>query len=286
MAGQRWLAVFLDFIAVAWLSQEGIFPVPGPLRADGSELEQTWRANKDTHRGVWYARRAVHALASPTMYKLIRRISSSFFPRPDRPWSEDATSSAPQIGRKRRLSSTEPDLEPSAKKQRSESADVSDSAQTTREDTPVRTGKETEEPEVKAVTKGVKEVELEDKPAASAKTAAAVPLPDSPILQPTQEADEVKPESAEEKAEEPVAEATTTEQSPSAPEDAPAVTPELVAHHEKTSDTNAKGEDIPGLSAVGEKGAGSKEAEADGAEKKIDTTEAQPEADKSTNDQS
>ncbi|TFY54842.1 hypothetical protein EVJ58_g8621 [Rhodofomes roseus] len=196
------------------------------------------------------------------MYKLIRRISSSFFPRPDRPWSEDATSSAPQIGRKRRLSSTEPDLEPSAKKQRSESADVSDSAQTTREDTP------------RAHREG------------DGGARAAVPLPDSPILQPTQEADEVKPESAEEKAEEPVAEATTTEQSPSAPEDAPAVTPELVAHHEKTSDTNAKGEDIPGLSAVGEKGAGSKEAEADDAEKKIDTTEAQPEADKSTNDQS
>ena len=28
-------------------------------------------------------------IAPPAMYKLLRRISSSFIPRPDRPWSED-----------------------------------------------------------------------------------------------------------------------------------------------------------------------------------------------------
>ncbi|KAH9921788.1 uncharacterized protein B0H18DRAFT_1121246 [Fomitopsis serialis] len=216
------------------------------------------------------------------MYKLIRRISSSFFPRPDRPWSEDATSSAPQIGRKRRLSSTEPDSEPSAKKQRSESVDDS---QATREETPVRTGREAEEPEVKAVTKGVKEVELEDKPAASAATAAAVPLPDSPTLQPTQEAEEVKSESTEsteEKVEEPVVEATTTEQAPSASDDVAPVTvsTEPLAGDEKTSDADAEGEEIPGLSAVAEKGA---ESKADSAEKR-EATQPQPEADESTID--
>jgi len=203
----------------------------------------------------------------------------SFFPRPDRPWSEDATSSAPQIGRKRRLSSTEPDSEPSAKKQRSESVD---DTQTTRDETPVRNGKEVEEPEVKAVTKGVKEVELEDKPAASAETAAAVPLPDSPTLQPTLEAEEVKPESNEEKAEEPVVEATTTEQAPSASDDvAPvAASTEPLADDKKTNDADAEGEEIPGLSAVAEKGA---ESKADGAEKS-EATQPQPEADESTND--
>ncbi|KZT64330.1 hypothetical protein DAEQUDRAFT_653782, partial [Daedalea quercina L-15889] len=158
------------------------------------------------------------------MYKLIRRISSSFFPRPDRPWSEDATSTAPQIGRKRRLSSTEPEPEPSAKKQRSESADIPGSAQATREETPARTGKEAEEPEVKAVTKGVKEVELVDEPAASTEFAAAVPLPDSPTLQPTQEAEEVKPEAdevkSESKEEEPTVQHSTAEEVPSASEDA------------------------------------------------------------------
>ncbi|KAI1786884.1 acid protease [Ganoderma leucocontextum] len=177
------------------------------------------------------------------MYKLIRRISSGFFPRPDRPWSEDgacfpssldrarhgltlaficlrylpfstsfrnlldgywiwiytytATSTAPQIGRKRRLSTPEPDDEherehtPASKKLRAESeADATPGPAT-----PVP---ETEE--VKEVTKGVEEVELEEKPSAAeevkekdveeasaeAKEAAAIPLPDSPQLKATE----------------------------------------------------------------------------------------------------
>ncbi|KAI0752710.1 hypothetical protein C8Q80DRAFT_470644 [Daedaleopsis nitida] len=138
------------------------------------------------------------------MYKLIRRISSSFFPRPDRPWSEDATSTAPQIGRKRRLSSTEPDEDREstpAKKHRAESESVQGPGEEPREPTPSQPAKETEE--VKEVTKGVQEVELEDgqpKPPAeksqdesettemvpeaetAAEKAAAVPLPDSPQL--------------------------------------------------------------------------------------------------------
>ncbi|TBU63576.1 hypothetical protein BD310DRAFT_945116 [Dichomitus squalens] len=143
------------------------------------------------------------------MYKLIRRISSGFFPRPDRPWSEDATSTAPQIGRKRRLSTPEPEEEreqtPVSKKHRAESeADVTP-APATPEEQPQE--KETEE--VKEVTKGVKEVELEEKPAqpetsaaeekevltdgkeaeADAEQAAAVPLPDSPLLKAAQSED-------------------------------------------------------------------------------------------------
>ncbi|KAI8989140.1 hypothetical protein BD414DRAFT_507528 [Trametes punicea] len=133
------------------------------------------------------------------MYKLIRRISSSFFPRPDRPWSEDATSTAPQIGRKRRLSTNEREereTTPSAKKHRAESEATPESE---RGQSPAAaTGRETEE--VKEVTKGVREVELEDgKPSAlettegvadekiGAEEAAAVPLPDSPELKPTED---------------------------------------------------------------------------------------------------
>jgi len=41
------------------------------------------------------------------MFKFIRRISTSVLPRPDRPWTDDATSNAPTIGRKRRYSVTE-----------------------------------------------------------------------------------------------------------------------------------------------------------------------------------
>ncbi|KAI9056356.1 hypothetical protein FKP32DRAFT_1682316 [Trametes sanguinea] len=131
------------------------------------------------------------------MYKIIRRISSSFFPRPDRPWSEDATSTAPQIGRKRRLSTNEDEereTTPSAKKHRAGSESAPESA---REQSPSQPGKETAE--VKEVTEGVREVELEDgktpAPAsvcdvpaekAGVEEAAAVPLPDSPELKPTE----------------------------------------------------------------------------------------------------
>ncbi|PIL29043.1 hypothetical protein GSI_09091 [Ganoderma sinense ZZ0214-1] len=152
--------------------------------------------------------RICHPFLSPpqvkSMYKLIRRISSGIFPRPDRPWSEDATSTAPQIGRKRRLSTPEPDGEherehtPASKKFRAESeADATPAPAT-----PVP-ATETETEEVKEVTEGVKEVELEEKPSApegmkekdeeeaSSETqeAAAVPLPDSPQLKATETED-------------------------------------------------------------------------------------------------
>ncbi|KAH8097084.1 hypothetical protein BXZ70DRAFT_310523 [Cristinia sonorae] len=127
-----------------------------------------------------------HASSLPpsprTMYKLIRRISSSFFPRPDRPWSEDATSTAPQIGRKRRYSSTEPEEDES-----------SSSA-------PKRHRLDAIQPEedveaVKEVTRGVQGVEIEegekvaDTQAADgpAVAAAAIPLPDSPTLEAQEE---------------------------------------------------------------------------------------------------
>ncbi|KAI0772845.1 hypothetical protein BD413DRAFT_430483, partial [Trametes elegans] len=130
-----------------------------------------------------------------TMYKLIRRISSSFFSRPDRPWSEDATSTAPQIGRKRRLSTDEAEereTTPSTKKHRAESEVVTEGE---REQSPAHRSKETEE--VKEVTEGVREVELEDGKATAAlptegdadsktEEAAAVPLPDSPELKPSE----------------------------------------------------------------------------------------------------
>ncbi|KAH9854587.1 acid protease [Lenzites betulinus] len=130
---------------------------------------------------------------------IIRRISSSFFPRPDRPWDEDATSTAPQIGRKRRLSTDEHEereTTPSAKKQRAESEL---DPETQGDQSPTQSTKETAE--VKEVTQGVREVELdEDKPASTSQIAdgeasvtavvqeaAAVPLPDSPELKPIEE---------------------------------------------------------------------------------------------------
>ncbi|CDO74603.1 hypothetical protein BN946_scf184586.g8 [Trametes cinnabarina] len=132
------------------------------------------------------------------MYKIIRRISSSFFSRPDRPWSEDATSTAPQIGRKRRLSTEEHEereTTPSAKKHRAESDNTPDIK---REQSPAQPGQE-----VKEVTEGVREVELEDgkspgtdvtEDAPAEKTgteeAAAVPLPESPELKPTEDVEQ------------------------------------------------------------------------------------------------
>ncbi|KAI0649941.1 aspartic peptidase domain-containing protein [Trametes meyenii] len=139
-----------------------------------------------------------------TYLAIIRRISSSFFPRPDRPWSEDATSTAPQIGRKRRLSTDEREereTTPSAKKQRA------DPGSSERGSSPARPEKETEE--VKEVTKGVREVELEDGKApvaqslegeaqaeTSTQEAAAVPLPDSPELKAAEDTQEVDGDAA------------------------------------------------------------------------------------------
>jgi hypothetical protein len=159
------------------------------------------------------------------MFKLIRRISYSVIPRPDRPWEEDrkfpvfdaplplfsglqtrfsrsfvtffaccvsnskltasaslATSNAPQVRRKRRLSSTERDAEEEEqahKKAREDSATPSVADAEGRFLVPAP---RVVTQEVKAVTKGVEEVVLDgkDDDISSAAVAApeSVPLPD------------------------------------------------------------------------------------------------------------
>jgi hypothetical protein len=94
------------------------------------------------------------------MFKLLRRISSSIYPRPDRPWSDDATSNAPTIGRKRRLSDEDDDVQDagSSRKRRAplEREGTSELGE-------LRVKGTEPDPGVKEVTRGVKEVELEDK---------------------------------------------------------------------------------------------------------------------------
>jgi len=97
------------------------------------------------------------------MFKLLRRISSSIYPRPDRPWSDDATSNAPTIGRKRRLSDEDDGGD-----------DVQDAGSSRKRRAPLERegtselgqlrvkGTETD-PSIKEVTRGVKEVDLVDK---------------------------------------------------------------------------------------------------------------------------
>ncbi|KAG6840020.1 hypothetical protein C0991_009551 [Blastosporella zonata] len=110
------------------------------------------------------------------MFGIIRRISSSFFPRPDRPWADDATSNAPTKGKKRRLSSTEREQDQEEdirrKKIRGESAvsEVPSEAQGTPQP-------ETESSDVKEVTQGVKTVELSESEPTTTVAPEAVPLP-------------------------------------------------------------------------------------------------------------
>lgn len=121
------------------------------------------------------------------MFGLIRRISYSVIPRPDRPWEDDrafrflhnvrvlirnafffaflATSNAPHKSKKRRMSASEepePDMEQANKKKvRGESStpSVADSSEVhVRLSTPLP---QPETQEVKEVTQGVKDVELE-----------------------------------------------------------------------------------------------------------------------------
>ncbi|KAF7762189.1 hypothetical protein Agabi119p4_8782 [Agaricus bisporus var. burnettii] len=112
------------------------------------------------------------------MFKLIRRISYSVIPRPDRPWEEDPTSNAP-TRRKRRISSTEPETtdeqERGKKKKRASSDDDDDEEESNKEEdgephttSTVCADNEDEvrregSVEIKFVTEGVKEVELDDK---------------------------------------------------------------------------------------------------------------------------
>jgi len=109
------------------------------------------------------------------MFKLLRRISSSVLPRNDRPWADDATSTAPTIGTKRRLSSVDMDLDTpvgslSKKSRIGKDADASedegpDSSPVLSSPLPSRSSAPPED--VKEVTTGVKEIELGQEPSVS-----------------------------------------------------------------------------------------------------------------------
>ncbi|EIN14478.1 hypothetical protein PUNSTDRAFT_49261 [Punctularia strigosozonata HHB-11173 SS5] len=100
------------------------------------------------------------------MFNLIRRISGSVLPRPDRSWNDDPTSNAPATGRKRRLSTSERDEDAqfASKRSRGGPPTVVEEADAAREESPRPTLSETEdaktEEEVKEVTTGVKHVEI------------------------------------------------------------------------------------------------------------------------------
>lgn len=173
-----------------------------------------------------------------------------------------ATSTAPQIGRKRRLSTDEQEereTTPSAKKQR---AELEEQAESKRDQSPSQPGKETEE--VKEVTEGVREVELEDGKVASTshavdgeapaegstEEAAAVPLPDSPELKATITSENVANEgvssaASDEDALPEAAETTVTEDPPAAvlEDDVPGLT--LPAHTDEEVPTTKAASSIP-----------------------------------------
>ncbi|KAG2159374.1 uncharacterized protein EDB93DRAFT_1115354 [Suillus bovinus] len=112
------------------------------------------------------------------MFKFIRRVSTSFLPRPDRPWRDDATSNAPTIGRKRCFSFVEDADDDTAstsiKKLRGDSTQVEGS------NPPIPAVSDKEGEDVKSVTQGVKDVELDEKKLDSSCGPEEVPLPDSP----------------------------------------------------------------------------------------------------------
>ncbi|KAG6902740.1 hypothetical protein C0995_012404 [Termitomyces sp. Mi166 len=125
------------------------------------------------------------------MFNLIRRISNGVILRPDRPWADDATSNAPSKGKKRRLERG-PDVEPTetrTKKIRGES-DAPETQTSTPQPEPTSVSasvseleperQKQEEQDVKEVTKGVKEVELNESRSSTATS---------------KEGQEVKPES-------------------------------------------------------------------------------------------
>jgi len=125
-----------------------------------------------------------------------------------------------------------------------------------REESPVRPGKETEE--VKEVTKGVREVELETEsaPVLLATTdAAAVPLPDSPTLVATQDAKDVEglPGSGSleaSAAEEQVSGEKVDTEGEAKPQSPESATNEAVQEgQEADAEHDEEEEDIPGLTA-------------------------------------
>jgi len=98
------------------------------------------------------------------MFKVLRRISSSIYPRPDRPWSDDATSNAPSIGRKRRMNDEDADeQEMGSSRKRRGQVERQDTSSSELGELGIKEVKGSEvDPGVKQVTRGVKEVELED----------------------------------------------------------------------------------------------------------------------------
>jgi len=137
----------------------------------------TWTADKQTNsdkfdqQGVGSTVRAsaffpilFPKTCPKTMFSLIRRISYGVIPRPDRPWEDDPTSNAPRTRRKRRHSSTEREVELDAgqanKKARgdSETPSLADADALFMGPPPVP---QRDTSEVKEVTQGVKEVDLD-----------------------------------------------------------------------------------------------------------------------------
>lgn len=121
------------------------------------------------------------------MFKFLRRVSTSFLPRPDRPWQEDATSNAPTVGRKRRFSIINHDEDEeefgsiNGKRPKTEAMQLDGVEASTKDSDKGRTEGE----EVKFVTKGVKQVDLEDTGVQAPPVhPEAIPLPESPSLQP------------------------------------------------------------------------------------------------------
>ncbi|KAG1752191.1 hypothetical protein EDB19DRAFT_1672415 [Suillus lakei] len=113
------------------------------------------------------------------MFKFIRRVSTSFLPRPDRPWRDDATSNAPTIGRKRRFSFVEGDDDDSASMSVKKLRVGSTQAEGSTPPIPVVPSQKEGE-DVKSVTQGVKDVELDEKKLDSSSGPEELPLPDSP----------------------------------------------------------------------------------------------------------
>ncbi|KAF8556574.1 hypothetical protein OG21DRAFT_1391329, partial [Imleria badia] len=137
------------------------------------------------------------------MFQFLRRVSGSFLPRPDRPWSDDATSHAPTIGRKRRHSVTEQDGDgssfSSAKRTKNDPVKPDTECNSSGGESPKTDAPPpVEGQDVKEVTKGVKEVDLED--AHNLEDASirpeGVPLPDSPSGSPEPEPESREPEPA------------------------------------------------------------------------------------------
>ncbi|TDL19477.1 hypothetical protein BD410DRAFT_900181 [Rickenella mellea] len=98
------------------------------------------------------------------MFKLLRRISGSITTRLDREWNDDATSNAPQVGRKRRMSDDddEPYSSVSSKRARGSPDAIAEEPETdSSQPSTTPTGPETAD--VKEIRKGVKEVELVEK---------------------------------------------------------------------------------------------------------------------------